>query len=171
VSPEARGTVIAHVNASPGVSLEGLIHSAAPVASVDDIYGLIASGDIYVDLHRTPLVEPATVSVFEIEQATLPLIALIESEGSQIPKSGAGRSDRTEELLREASENDLNVANERLRHVSSHLNKQLQEYESSIPLRTLPALSLVGKLPSVRRRKGYRGIQHQPRENARESDR
>jgi transposase InsO family protein len=158
VSPEARGTVIAHVNASPGVSLEGLIHSAAPVASVDDIYGLIASGDIYVDLHRTPLVEPATVSVFENERATLPLIALIESEGSQIPKSGAGRSDRTEELLREASENDLNVANERLRHVSGHLNKQLQEYESSIPLRTLQRWAAAYRRAELDLGSGYLGL-------------
>jgi hypothetical protein len=45
----------------PVLSLADLIQNTAEFATPDDIYLLIATGQLYIDLYAEPLVEPATV--------------------------------------------------------------------------------------------------------------
>ena len=69
VSPAAKNLLIAHVNARPGISLEELFLVAGDGASRDDVHYLIAFGELYVDLHSSPLAQPNRVAVFADEKA------------------------------------------------------------------------------------------------------
>jgi len=52
VPPGIHDVVTAHVNASPGLSLDQLLRSTAHAASADDIFSLIAAGGVYIDLRK-----------------------------------------------------------------------------------------------------------------------
>jgi len=69
VSPVTRNRLVAHVAARPGISLKELLAAAVGGATQDDVYLLIALGELYVDLNNSPLVQPATVPVFLNRQA------------------------------------------------------------------------------------------------------
>jgi putative transposase len=56
--------VAALVTAVPGMSLEGLFRATRDWVARDDIYALISSDRVYVDLHAAPLAEPSKVAVF-----------------------------------------------------------------------------------------------------------
>jgi putative transposase len=56
--------VKAAVLTNPGILLSDLLERAKDVAKRDDIYLLIASGEIYVDLGAAAMVEPERVRVF-----------------------------------------------------------------------------------------------------------
>ena len=64
VLPATRNLLIAHVSARPGISLQELLAIADGGATCDDVHLLIALGELYVDLHDSPLAQPATVPVF-----------------------------------------------------------------------------------------------------------
>ena len=64
VVPTARKQVRAEVVTSPGLSLNDLVERTQATASRDDIYRLIAAGDLSVDLDSAVLVEPDKVRVF-----------------------------------------------------------------------------------------------------------
>ena len=70
VPPAARNLLLAQVAARPGISLLDLLATSGDGATCDDVYVLIAQGELYVDLHRSPLTLPATVSVFSNRQVT-----------------------------------------------------------------------------------------------------
>ncbi|MBD2345544.1 TnsA endonuclease N-terminal domain-containing protein [Anabaena subtropica] len=55
------------VSASPGISLADLLNNGTK-ASADDVYALIATEQLYVDLSVAPLAEPERVCVFADEQ-------------------------------------------------------------------------------------------------------
>ena len=59
-----RQRVLAHVAAQPGCSLEALFLTTAGQVTRDEIYALIATGDVYVDLSTVSLPEPAKVAVW-----------------------------------------------------------------------------------------------------------
>jgi putative transposase len=63
VSDAARTTILAVVRAKPAITVAELIQVTDPVGP-DDIYGLIAAADLYVDLRAAPLTDAARVSVF-----------------------------------------------------------------------------------------------------------
>ena len=56
--------IIATVEAEPGMTLRNLLEKARGVAASDEIYMLIASGAIHVDLNAAPIAEPDRVRVF-----------------------------------------------------------------------------------------------------------
>src|SRR5712692_1833131 len=56
-------TVLAHVKQRPGVQLAALLDTLGE-AQADDIYTLLVSGRIYVDLHAAALAEPQHVQLF-----------------------------------------------------------------------------------------------------------
>jgi putative transposase len=56
-------TVLALVAAEPGITLADVTHRV-PKARADLLYTLIATGAVYVDLHRAPLAEPERVYIF-----------------------------------------------------------------------------------------------------------
>jgi putative transposase len=109
-----RDVITAHVNAAPGLSLDQLICSTTHTASADDVFSLIAGGGLYVDFRRAPFTEPLKVAVF-VDQRT-PASVAFES-GIGIVATNTAIQTR----LARASEDDLRIANMRLRYVSASL--------------------------------------------------
>jgi len=68
-SQKVREWGVALVSAEPGIRLSELLRQAGEGMTRDDIYALIATGGLYVDLGKAPLVEPAAVFVFESRDA------------------------------------------------------------------------------------------------------
>jgi hypothetical protein len=66
-----RERILACMRVVPVISLADLIRQTAEFATPDDIYLLIASGRLYVDLYAEPLVEPAKVQVFQDRDAAI----------------------------------------------------------------------------------------------------
>jgi putative transposase len=66
-----RERVLAYVSAWPGVVLQELLAQDPRLAAPDDLYSLIATGQLYVDLHAAALAEPAQVKVFANQDAAL----------------------------------------------------------------------------------------------------
>ena len=62
---------LAMVSAEPGISLSELFRRAAEGISRDDIYALIATRTLYVDLGIAPLAEPERVHVFVNREAAV----------------------------------------------------------------------------------------------------
>ena len=56
--------VIGAIEKEPGIDLLNLLERTRGVAEPDEIYMLIASGAIYVDLNVAPIAEPERVRVF-----------------------------------------------------------------------------------------------------------
>jgi transposase InsO family protein len=71
VSPATRNLLLAHAAARPGISLQELLATAEGSASRDDIHLLIATGELHVDLHHSPLAQPAAVLVFPNPQVAM----------------------------------------------------------------------------------------------------
>ena len=67
VSPEARTRIIESVTANPGMTLKQLLLSTN-TSWVDDIYALIATKQLYVDLKGIGLSEPEKVHLFSSQQ-------------------------------------------------------------------------------------------------------
>jgi transposase InsO family protein len=59
-----RETTLALVSANPGITLSELFHTAEGLRTRDDIYMLIASGIIRIDMSAAPLVESQQVKLF-----------------------------------------------------------------------------------------------------------
>jgi putative transposase len=67
VDPPLAQGLIAQVAAQPGLALQAWLRDApgtAAGATCDAVYRLIATGQVYVDLHAAPLAEPERVRVF-----------------------------------------------------------------------------------------------------------
>jgi len=62
---------VAMVSAEPGISLSELFRHAAEGMSRHDIYALIASRELFVDLGTAPLAEPERVHVFANREAAV----------------------------------------------------------------------------------------------------
>jgi putative transposase len=71
VSEETRIAVFGLVRDLPGISVKDLIRMTASLATADDILGLIAVGDLYVDLHKDPLPDQARALVYSSQNQAL----------------------------------------------------------------------------------------------------
>jgi putative transposase len=67
VAEDTAGAVLARVTGQPGVHLDELLRQVE-AASSDDLYTLIATDRLYVDLRATALAEPERVPVFRDEE-------------------------------------------------------------------------------------------------------
>jgi putative transposase len=67
VDEKAKHAILTLVADEPGIRLDELLRQGAP-ASSDDVYALIATDQVYVDLYAVPLAEPDRVPVFLDEQ-------------------------------------------------------------------------------------------------------
>jgi putative transposase len=72
-----RSSVRAEVGAQPGLTLKDLFHRVERSASLDSIFLLVASGELYVDLHAAPLAEPDRVHVFSDRETAIAFTSLI----------------------------------------------------------------------------------------------
>ena len=141
---QARQAVLAHVGAVPGIRLDQLFEATAGAISRDDIYAMIACGDIHVDLSSAPMSEPSRVRVFTNEQAArLPVPPAAVEKAAKVDPiavSTPDESQRAREIwkrLARASERELRTANERLRHVTGFLIGSAPSESESVPGRTL----------------------------------
>ena len=130
VAPLERETVLAHVGTTPGIVLDQLFDATAELVSRDDIYSLIASGAIYVDLHHAPFSEPSKVSVFVNKDS-----ARRDPAGVSPPTTAA--DGRISKRLTGASDQELRIANDRLQHVLGFLGDRQSATPNPIPVRTL----------------------------------
>jgi putative transposase len=133
----------AAIEAKPGILLHELLEGAG-VKQRDEIYLLIATGGVYVDLSAAPLVEPEKVRVFidagtagayrrawrELE-ANGAIYGRADSQSCQTPEAHC----EAFRLLAGASEEDLIAANRRFDVVQRHLAGE--KTPNSIPARTL----------------------------------
>jgi putative transposase len=86
VLPDVRQQVRAEVALRPGLWLSDLFARAEAISARDDIYRLIAAGDLHVDLEAAALVEPDRVRVFSNREAATALKALEASVGAADPQ-------------------------------------------------------------------------------------
>lgn len=78
VDKSARELVLAVVAAEPSIKLEEVFLKTDAVASRDDIYQLMATGEVYVDLNAAPLVEPHQVRVFPNKETATAYAHIVE---------------------------------------------------------------------------------------------
>jgi putative transposase len=148
ISSLVRERLLGHVLAWPGASLRRLLEDSAAIATPDDIYSSIATGQLYVDLAAAALAEPWDVRVYGCRDAALacsppreqpsqnsgdPALQISCASTSLTPNPAA--SEVIKRLL-EASEDDLRVANERSEIVRRHLNGEPPP-AGPVPPRTL----------------------------------
>jgi transposase InsO family protein len=83
----AREAVLAIVLAEPSVKLEEVFLKADTIASRDDVYKLIATGELYVDLSAAPIVEPHRVSVFPNRETAIAYAYIVEVPPNEVAKA------------------------------------------------------------------------------------
>ena len=86
MSDEANQNVIAKVAAEPGITLAKLLQQAEGF-DADDIYTLIVTDQLYVDLKRFRLAEPETVHIFLSKELALGFDRTKDISPSTIPTS------------------------------------------------------------------------------------
>lgn len=69
VAADSRDIVIAYVLANPGLTLEYLMRATAARVQADDIFRMIATHHVYIDLHAAPLAEPSRVEIYGSAEA------------------------------------------------------------------------------------------------------
>ena len=135
VGEDAAATILALVARQPGLRLDELLDQLTE-ASSDDVYALIASERLYVDLHAAALAEPERVHVFRdlpTARAHLALVGPATSTntddvqgvallGGEPASSGgvAGISAAARERLTRASPDDFHEANRRYALIAPH---------------------------------------------------
>lgn len=98
VAEESRLAVLGIVTAEPGLTLAALLSRVDSTASRDDVFSLIASDGLYVDIYKAPLVEPEKVQVFSNRQACIAYGLVIdctprfESSRPRVVEVAAGQS-------------------------------------------------------------------------------
>lgn len=78
VEESSLATVISVVSAELGITLAELLRQETGV-SADDIYTLIATEQVYVNLSATPLAEPERVQVFRDQETALAYALMVEA--------------------------------------------------------------------------------------------
>ena len=161
VPAKARELALARAGAGPELSLEDLL-AASPVISPDDIYSMIATGILYVDLHRAPLTEPSAVLVFANKDAA--------TGASWSPPGSTGHRPMPSQLaqrLAGASERELHTANERLPHVTALLRGEAPPAGPTVPSRTSRRWVAAYRVAEKELGSGYLGLlPHPPFGNA-----
>lgn len=142
------------------MSLLDLFDTTADIASRDEIYALIAAGELHVDLRSKSLMEPKTVPVFRNEaewQSSAP--GLVKPS---IASESMAQETAAEVKLRKANEQDLAMANNRLHHVLAHLKKTPQP-TAPVPARTLRRWVAAYRAAEISIGNGYVGLLPEPR--------
>ena len=152
------------IETEPGITLLDLLEKIRGVAEPDDIYMLIASGAIYVDLNVAPIAEPERVHVFatakmaaacEVVSREACIGTGIRSIDGQLCESPDVHSE-VFLLLAAASELDLEIANRRFDIVRQHLAGD--RLSCSTPARTLRLWMAQYRFARERYGSGYLGL-------------
>ncbi len=159
VSDKTRELALACAGAGPEISLEALLAAASPRISPDDIYSMIATGILYVDLHRAPLTEPSAILVFVSEDAAT------RTPAPSSPPCSTGQRplpSHVAQRLTGASERELQTANERLPHVTALLRGENPPAGQPTPSRTLRRWAAAYRAAEKELGSGYLGLLPRP---------
>src|SRR6266849_3835651 len=115
VDQQTAETVLALVKQRPGLQLAALLDTLGE-AQVDDIYTLIVSGRIYVDLHAAALAEAQHVQLFA-DQETARAYVMVDNART----IAGGIAADIPQLLAEANPADLREANRRHAIITPYL--------------------------------------------------
>lgn len=143
--------VKAVVQAEPGILLSDLLDRAKG-AQHDDIFLLIASGEIYVDLCAAPIAEPQRVRVFANPEVASTYAHFRLGAGKGVPSAPPGSE--ALRLVSAASEHDLKTANERVSIVKRHM----EDGANPVPARTLRSWLARYRLANAKYGNGYVGL-------------
>jgi putative transposase len=152
--------LLGHALAAPGLSLEALFEVTQGVATRDEIYLLIATGVLSVDIRSSSLREPARVVVFAPGEKQPQKIAGGRPEAS-LHAPQALRQAMDPEILRmlsNADEQDLRMANLRCRVVREHLQNGPCGADPFIPSRTLRRWAASYRAAETKYGNGYMGL-------------
>jgi hypothetical protein len=131
------------IDAKPGISLLELLETVCGVSKTDEIYLLIATGGVYVDLSAAAIVEPEHVRVFANAETAGAYERACPEAGKSVVRGGVGAGSdempavhgKAFQLLAAASEQDLIEANRRFDFVTRYLGGEKEP--DAIPARTL----------------------------------
>lgn len=130
--------ILAVLRTTPGSPLLELIQATAGVATVDDIYTLVATGQIYIDLQHKLLTEPEQAPVFP-DKATARAHAFITETADKLaPAPGdlpPALSQAAQDILQRASPEDLSEANRRYQIILPEL-QGIATMDTGTPART-----------------------------------
>lgn len=152
--------LLGHALAAPGLSLEALFEVTQGVATRDEIYLLIATGVLSVDIRSASLREPARVVVFAPGEKQLQKIAGGRPDAA-LHAPQALRQAMDPEILRmlsNADEQDLRVANLRCRVVRGRLQNGPCDADPSVPSRTLRRWAASYRAAEAKYGNGYMGL-------------
>ncbi len=151
--------LLGHALAAPGLSLEALFEVTRGVATRDEIYSLIATGALSVDIRNAPLREPARVAVFAPGEEQLEKIAAGRPDASLHPPQALRQTTDPEvlKMMSNADEHDLRIANLRCRVVHGLQNGQC-DADTSVPSRTLRRWAASYRAAETRYGNGYIGL-------------
>ena len=153
-APAVYERLLGHVLSAPGLSLEALFNLTQGDATRDEIYSLIAAGALSIDLRGASLREPARVLVFAPGTAlvTAGTIDGLDRRGDQVMNPEALQ------VLSNAAEPDLRVANVRCRVVRLYLRTGSCDADASIPSRTLRRWAARYRAAEQKYGNGYVGL-------------
>ncbi len=136
VSPQIQTLALERVQQKQGITLAELLASLDGVRA-NDLYGMIASEQLYVDLGASPLVDHSQVRLYS-DQSSYDAYALIEQH--QLFSNQLSFTDKeVQALMSAASPQDLEQANYRFTLVQAYQEGQLKNPQN-ISLRTRRAL-------------------------------
>ena len=154
----SRQRVLAQVAARPGCSLGDLFRVTDGEVSRDEVYSLIADGDIFVDLQSALLPEPEKVRVW-LEKS---LCRDDGQAGSPAAHPRCGTVNNTSQIQRRlllASEADLAEATRRFHIVSRALRG---ERHGPVPCRTLRRWIAAYRAAEIEHQSGHLGLLPKP---------
>jgi putative transposase len=158
VSSFSRQRVLAQVAARPGCSLEDLFRVTDDEVTRDDIYSLIATGDVFVDLQAASLPEPENVRVWL--QKSLCGDDGHEEPATTNPRAGTETAaERIQQHLFLASETDLAEATHRFHIVALAMRGETHD---AVPVRTLRRWIAAYRAAQIEHDCGYLGLLPKP---------
>jgi len=165
VNSLSRARALAQVAARPGCSLADLFTATDGDVTRDEIYSLIAAGDVFVDLQAASLPEPEKVRVW-FEKS--PRLDNRETGPTTTHPYGAMKLNtaRLQERLLFASEADLAEATRRFHIVSGALRG---EHHDPVPCRTLERWIAAYRAAQIQHDSGYLGLLPKPNRGNREN--
>ena len=154
----SRQRVTAQVAARPGCSLEDLFRGTDGAVSRDEVYSLIAAGDIFVDLQSALLPEPNRVRVWVEKSQSRDGKQGEPATSRQHFGIGIGGSQIQHRLLA-ASESDLAEGTRRFHIVSRALRGECHD---PVPCRTLRRWIADYRAAQMQSESGYLGLLPKP---------
>lgn len=158
-APAVYERLVGYILATQGLSLEMLFDAMQDFATRDEIYLLIATGALSVDIRSASLREPGRVLVFAPGDEHLQKVAGRTDASLNAPLTIRQAMDpEISKMLSNADEQDLRIANLRCRIVRGRLQNGPCASDPSVPARTLRRWNASYRAAETKYRNGYLGL-------------